>query len=43
VCWNLTAEEVDGVGDMGVRRYNSLCMGILGGLFKHILEICLFH
>ena len=38
------AEEVDGVGDKGVKRYqNGRCTDTLGGLFEPVLEVCLFH
>jgi hypothetical protein len=37
------AAEVGGVGDKGVRRYyNSRWTDTLGGLLKHVPEICLF-
>jgi len=38
------AEEVDGVEDKGVKRYqNGRCTDTFGGLFEPFLEVCLFH
>ena len=38
------AEEVDGLGDKGLEdNHSSCCTHSLGGLFKHTLEIGLFH
>jgi len=38
------AEEVDGVENKGVKRYQkSQCTDTLGGLSEPVLEVCLFH
>jgi hypothetical protein len=38
------AEEVDGGGDKGIKRYqNGRFTDTLGGLFELVLEVCLFH
>jgi hypothetical protein len=37
------AREVDEVADKGSGNTTMWCTDILGGLFKHVPEICLLH
>jgi hypothetical protein len=43
LCEVFTAEEIHGVGNKGSRDTTVVDVDTLGGLFKCVPEICLFH